>query len=128
MVGALRALYATRLAAREIGWALQWIPAACFLSVHGNRIDFDLSDFIQRVLLKNGKRGRQEEYIEAIDRWSNKLSGDCRNYIRGHDFIELLAWSIQHFGGVRAFASHLAVERLLVLLSSQAPALGAAIQ
>ena len=127
LIVALRGLYLARLVDRELGFSLKWITADRCLSINGSRINFELSEFIHRVLLKNGKAGDEEQFIEAFVRWDNKLTGDCRNFIRGHDFVDLIAWSILNFGGLRAFASSLAVERLLVLLSLQIPSLVTAI-
>lgn len=123
LINTLRYLYAARLADRELGWSLKWITADRCLSVNGSRIDFDFSDFIERVLLANGKMGDSNQFRGSVHDWTNRLSGDCRNYIRGHDLTNLLAWSVHHFRGIKAFSSPVAIERILVLLSSQIQAL-----
>lgn len=119
LIEALRQLYAARLADRELGWSLKWVSSDRCMRVAGSRIELDLVELINRVLLKNGKMANKGQFQTALYAWLPQLTGDCRNHIRGHDFLDLLAWTVQHFHGINSFASPLAIERILVLLSIQ---------
>ncbi len=55
----------------------------------------------------------RKSYLE----WLEKLDCDSRLASRGHDYTELLAWSVAEFDGQKEFANVAAIERLYVLLA-----------
>jgi hypothetical protein len=60
--------------------------------------------------------------------WAKKLTCDIRHSSRGHDYTELLAWSISEFGGQKELANEVAVERLFVLLARSVATLSTELQ
>lgn len=115
LVEVLRRLYAIRLADRELGWAMEWLDSTKHLSARDSQIVFNEPEYSRRLLLKNGRFDRRDDFETRKDAWLTKLVGDPRNYIRGHDLITLLAWAIRAFRGHKELANERFVERLFVL-------------
>ena len=123
LIATLRDLYALRLADRALGWSLEWLSIDRCLSRHESRIIFALPDYIDRLMKKNRKMGTKQQFDHSFALWQQKLSGDPRSHIRGHDLIDLLAWTIAEFRGIKEFSSQVAIQRLLVLLAPNTPGL-----
>ena len=112
-------LYSMRLADRELGWSMKWLAPDKSLSISGSIVSFDTDDFVNRLLLKNGRAAKKKLFVENFSGWRTKVVGDPRLAIRGHDFIELVGWSVGKFGGHKSFAHAESIERLLVLLADR---------
>ena len=116
-------LYTMRLADRELGWALDWMQADRCLTIDGSALLFDQEEFVNRLLAKNAKSRLKEEFLVRMESWKMRLDGDVRLFIRGHDFIEMLAWSVGKYKGLRPFASVESFQRLFVLVAQKVPEL-----
>ena len=110
-------LYALRLADRELEWKLRWHSPSSCLSKNGSSVLFDLNIFSDRVLQANNKFKRKAEFERSLTNWKSKLVIDCRQCIRGHDFVDVLVWASKSFRGVREICSETAVGRLLIVLA-----------
>lgn len=119
----LRDLFAMRLADRELKWSMKWLPLEKHLSIRGGSVVFSSSEYMRRLLMKNGFNSKGAQFSSSFSKWQIKLSGDPRGYIRGHDFIDLLAWSIRAFRGIRELASSVAIERIFLLSAPAASGL-----
>jgi hypothetical protein len=119
LIGILSDLYALRLADRELSWSLEWSPVEKCLSHKNGQIFFDVAVYVERLLIKNNKMGLHNQFETSVATWKKKLFGDHRNYIRGHNFVELLAWSVRSFRGIKEFSSQVAIQRLFVLFASR---------
>jgi len=115
----LRDLYTLRLTDRELGWSINWLPIHKYLKLAEGDIKLSLTQYINQLLIQNSKSPSLKQFNVIREAWLQKLNGDYRYFIRGHDFIELLAWSISKFNGINEFASSKAIERLLVLIAAQ---------
>lgn len=124
MISVLRDLYSLRLADRALGWSLEWIQIERCMSIENSKIIFDNDGYINRLLSKNKKLKEKELFVQTANNLKTKLKGDHRNYVRGHDFVELLAWSIGKFKGIKEFSTAVSIERLFVLLSPNLSSLG----
>lgn len=113
----LRQLFALRLADRELQLSLKWVALRRYLSKRGDTVAFDLQKYTIALLTSNRKSSQQAEFAASCQAWRETLNCDIRLCVRGHDFTELLAWTISEFGGQKEFASEAAVERLFVLLA-----------
>lgn len=120
LINVLSDLYALHLTDHELNWSLKWLSVDKSLIRSRNSIDFDLLDFVKRLLLKNGKSKYQEQFTKHFSKWRKKLHGDHRCYMRGHDFVSLLSWTIANFNGVKDMSSAVIIERIFVLLASRA--------
>ncbi|KAA6455970.1 hypothetical protein DYQ86_26150 [Acidobacteria bacterium AB60] len=109
-------LYTMRLADRDLKWLMDWLPTAKHLKASGSSVLFDSEEYAKRLLMKNGRFSQFEIFIEARRRWRSRLTGDARNSARGHDLVEVLAWVVRAFGGIKEFASTLAIERMFLLI------------
>ncbi len=113
----LKALYALRLSDRENGYALKWVALKKYLTREGNQIVFDAESYSTAVLNTNAKLPKKATFMRSVTSWASKLNCDVRLASQGHDYCELLAWSMAEFGGQKEFRSKNAVKRLFVLLS-----------
>jgi len=119
----LRDIYSVRLTAINLNWSMDWLlPDKC-MTVQDDDIKFDLSEFVLRLLSKNGKLSSKDEFNVALNKNRGVLSGDPRNSIYGHDFIYLIAWTIRNFSGMREFDSEAAIGRLFILTAGKAASL-----
>jgi hypothetical protein len=115
LVEILRSIYALRLADRELGWAMDWLRIDDHLHARASSIEFAEAEYVKRLLMKNGKYGHRMEFEASRNQWLGALVGEPRNYIRGHDLIDVLVWAVRAFRGLREFASRVVMERLLIL-------------
>lgn len=117
LASTLSVLYAMRLADASLCLSLSWISIDKCLSRRDNRIIFDRDEYSRRLLNANGHGKRLDEFAKSTRAWERKFSGDCRHFIRGHDFVYLLAYTVNKFGGVAEFSSTTAIERILILVA-----------
>jgi hypothetical protein len=116
---ALFELYALRLAERSLSLSLSWISFERCLERDGSRVSFDLAEFSRRLLNASSLGSRLLDWGKQVSAWTNAHVSDVRMAIRGHDLIDLLAWSVRKFSGRRQFADAVSIERLLVLLADR---------
>ena len=117
----LRGLYALRLVDAELGLCMEWIDLDKFLRVDGDILRFDIDEYLIRLLNKNKLSSRLADFRVRYEYWLGALVGDPRLYIRGHDFTNIIAWSIKAFKGVKDFAKIDVIERLLVYSAKDFP-------
>lgn len=123
LISTLRHQYAMRLADRDLGWSLGWLSVDRCLTRKESQIAFDAPNYVDRLLKKNGKAKERRQFENAVAAWQAKLSGDPRNHIRGHDLLDVLAWTIAEFRGIKEFSSVVSIQRLLILLAPRAHSL-----
>lgn len=121
MSGVLTELYLMRLADRYLSCDLRWIPFVSYLSSNETIVSLAADKYINSLLQSNGKFSHKTRFLKAIEKFRPSVIGECRSHIRGHDFVELLAWSIRRFRGVRELASVMAVQRLFILTARSSP-------
>lgn len=110
----LRKVFALRCVGRELELNLSWLPIDKCVSKNNGIIEFDFEEYISRTLNKNGKHSQLASVNDRFEWWHTHLSGDPRQFIRGHDFVQLLSWAIKNFGGIRDLSTEVAVYRLFV--------------
>ncbi len=52
-------------------------------------INFDINDYWKKFLMKNGLTSQKVEVMTTYDQINKNLTLDIRNYIHGHDFIDV---------------------------------------
>lgn len=117
LVEVLSTLYALRLADRQMNTSLSWLTIDRCLIRDKNKINFDVEEYLNRILLDNKKISLKDDFYTNFMVWKKKLTGDPKNYMRGHDFVSALAWTIDKFRGLREFANESTIERVFVMLS-----------
>lgn len=120
-ISVLKRLYSFRLADAEMHLNIDWLEVDRFLTIRGDVISFDDAEYIKRLSNKNKFNALSDEFIANIEKWSLALEGDPKTFIRGHDFVELVAWSIKAFKGVKEIANVNAFERFMVLSAKDNP-------
>lgn len=124
LTSTLSDLYAMRLADRKLSLNLRWIPFESCLSHRGGVVSLSMEDYVDRLLTANGKGKEKEKFQNEVAQFRIFLSGyDCRDHIRGHDFVDMLAWVIRRFRGVKELASNVAMQRFLVFHARSMPAI-----
>ncbi|GME29671.1 MULTISPECIES: DUF4435 domain-containing protein [unclassified Pantoea] len=113
-VDVLKRLYCLRLSGELLKLNLEWIELDKYISFKGSSLIFNNALYAERVLLKNAKRSRLDEFNLIFDRWLGQLNGDPRFYIRGHDFVKMISLSNKGFKGLKNFQDELAIERLFI--------------
>jgi hypothetical protein len=120
LVATLSYLYAMRLADKELKWSMAWLDTlGRFLSQDGSCIKFDSINYSVGLLNKNKKRSLEKKFETTVKKHLSNLTGDPRLYIRGHDFIEILAWSIRQFSNNKKLGIREHIEGVMVLLSDR---------
>jgi hypothetical protein len=119
LIDVLKAIYSLRLADKNLSLGLRWIAFDKYLSRDGNCIKFDLDTYINRLLINNSKLKEFDNFCCSYKQWAAALTGDFRQFFRGHDLVDLLAWSVKPFSGIKPLASALSVERAMVLLAGK---------
>lgn len=117
LVEVLSTLYALRLTDRQLASSLTWLSIDRCLSRNSNKIELHVNDYIDRTLLSNNKIHMKTDFHDALHYWQEKLTGDPKNHIRGHDFIASLAWTIKNFKGMKEFAVESTIERAFIMIS-----------
>lgn len=117
LTSTIRRLYALRLSDRELGLNLKWVALRKYLKRVGDLIVFDAEKYTSSLLSSNARLQKRKDFDAATEAWYTRLVGDIRMSARGHDYTELLAWSILEFGGAKELANETAVERFYVILA-----------
>jgi hypothetical protein len=87
----LREQFAMRLANRELGWNMDWLPMrAGFGDRPKSLADFSITLFTEKLLHKNGRYQRRQEFAEATTQARGRLLPDIRHSAHGHDLADLL--------------------------------------
>lgn len=110
----LRKVFSLRCVDRELGLNLRWIPIEKCVFKNNGSLGFDFEEYISRTLHKSGMFYRLDSVKDGVERWNSNLSGDPRQFVRGHDFVQLLSWVIKNFGGIKDISTEVAVYRLFV--------------
>ena len=103
---ALRLLYAMRLADRDLGWSMNWLDCDKNLHATETRVEFDEREYTKRLLMRNGRYISKDAFEVSVQGWRNRLWGDPRSYIRGHDFVEGLIWGHKRIQGKKRICIH----------------------
>ena len=117
LLEALKRLYALRLADRQLALALKWVALRKYLRREGDTLKFNDDDYVIAVLNRNARSAQGDEFRCVYQQWLGNLNSDYRLAARGHDYTDLLAWSVAQFGGRKEFASTEVIERVFVLLA-----------
>ncbi|MFR0688719.1 hypothetical protein ACLUTX_04960 [Enterobacterales bacterium AE_CKDN230030158-1A_HGKHYDSX7] len=118
LVLALKKIFAMRLADKNLDWKMEWVDPYKDLSISGSGLLLDYVAYSARILSKNKHMAERTTFDAETIKWEAMLVGDPRSYIRGHDLVDLMAWSIKEFKGIKEVANSVTIERMLVLLSA----------
>jgi len=114
LIKALKTLYSIRLAQESLGLKLEKVDASKNFSLQGSNVQFDVQGYCRRWLSKSNKLRILDDLINESEEWLKKLECDPRLCIRGHDFIEALAWGIRSSKGLKEMACTVPLERILL--------------
>lgn len=123
LIHALKTLFAIRLTALQLQWSIDWLTPDRCLQFSNSTIVFDRVVFIERLLQKNSKIADLVAFNSKYDEIQKTLVGDHRLFIHGHDFVEMLAWSVGKSSQLKQFARSDSIQRLFVVLLQKADGL-----
>jgi len=88
----LQTMFALRLANHELGFGLTWLSHKKCTCLKKGEAQFDFEDYVVRYLNAGGKRAHATIFGDRVREIRRRFLPDVRVQIRGHDFIEVLAW------------------------------------
>jgi hypothetical protein len=98
MAQVLVELFLLRFANEELRWEMDWVDRIVCMKATDWRIIFDLSDYVKRLLNKNGRAAQKVIFLDKVKSLRSKLRDDPRYQMHGHDFSRLLAWLVREKG------------------------------
>ena len=98
---------------------MEWVELDKDLKLSNGLVVFNRESFLNRVLNKNNMMRHKDGFNSNALIWFEKcLEDDQRLAMRGHDFVNLLAFVIKNGKGATALGSSEAIERTFVLLAT----------
>ncbi len=88
----LEEVFCIRTANEKLRWNLTWIDFLRCCTIKDNMVSIDCCDLIDRYLSSNDRMGSKGIFVEVYEQIKRVEVEDCRQRIRGHDFLELMAW------------------------------------
>jgi len=88
----LCSLFLVRLVNHVLDLGLHWIQFRTCASISGGTIRFDRGEFLSRYLNTRGMRKELSRFLERLTHYEGQAPADARFRVRGHDFVEVLAW------------------------------------
>lgn len=114
----LKKLYSLRCADRSLNLNVSWVDFEKCIKKNKGRFTLSLEEFVKRSLSKSNLTEKLEDVITNASGWEKKFGGDPRKFIRGHDFVRMLAWIVKNYGGVKDISTETANYRILVSAAS----------
>jgi hypothetical protein len=90
----LKSLFLVRLANKISRLGLVNLPFQGFCRLTGSTIEFDQETYIDRYLNKNARQAEKDEFLALVQSLRERLPGEVRQSIHGHDFIDLMLWYV----------------------------------
>lgn len=113
-IDVLKQLYCLRLTNASMGLNINWIELDKYIKCKENSLSFDTAIYAERTLIQNGHGRLKKDFLDCVSIWNQRLDGDPRLYIRGHDFVKLISLANKEFKGVKSFHEEKTIERLFV--------------
>lgn len=114
----LRFLYVLRLADRDLDWRLRWVRLSKYVSLDNNALSFSEETYVSALLNTNNKIKNLAQFKTKCIEHDALLNGDHRLFIRGHDFVEVLAICARELGTTSgALATDEAIQKFFVLMA-----------
>ncbi|WP_068115337.1 DUF4435 domain-containing protein [Tropicimonas marinistellae] len=88
-------LFWIRTANEILGWGMTLPNPDKLLLEENNSISFDVETYSHRLLQSNGRSKDSVEFEDMLASLREHCVDDVRLKIRGHDFVDLLAWTLR---------------------------------
>jgi hypothetical protein len=119
LVSALQEIFRVRIVNLENGWRCKHPDPWRSCSVVGGELQFDVEHYIRRLLAGNARLAELEAFREELSVVHIQGGLDYRSQMRGHDFVDILAYYLRREEPAMHHATHGAVEALLFLTHSE---------
>lgn len=117
-------LFWIRATNEVLGWGMTLPNPEKLLSEDKNSIKFEVEIYSQRLLQSNGRSKDADEFEGQLASLREHLVEDVRLTIRGHDFVDLLAWALRKEIKPKAAGKNSEFVAMLLLMTADAGALG----
>lgn len=108
----LKSLYCLRLSDASLGFNMTWIELDRYISIRNGILFFDSHLYAERNIIQNKLSARKEDFFATLAQWSERVNGDPRLYIRGHDFVKIITLANKGLKGMKQFHEEVTIERL----------------
>jgi hypothetical protein len=86
----LQTMFVIHLTNEVLGWQMQWVDVARYISCDKQRIRFRADDFLKAYLMRNGQLSRIAQFRATMNDLAGRTDPDARHNIRGHDYTYVL--------------------------------------
>jgi hypothetical protein len=91
----LEKLFSFRIANYTLGWGLKWISPDKECTLQRGGVTFNEVIYARKYLNTKGRSRQAAEFWEAVNELRSCFGENHRIQIRGHDFVDLLAWYLK---------------------------------
>jgi len=96
----LEKMFLLRAANQSLSYGMKWLSlkalTSCFKISKSGQIEFDSNGFVDKYLQNNNRNSNKIAFLDKVNELRNKNISEIRNKIRGHDFIDIFCWYIEH--------------------------------
>jgi hypothetical protein len=97
----LTELFLARCAGSSLGWQMTWISLDAGVIKLKRGYQFDIAQFIDRLLQANGRMRQRTRFLAEIEALRTRLRSDPRHAMYGRDLIELLTIALRRTSAQR---------------------------
>jgi len=90
----LETAFQARLANESLALQCDWLNISRCCEIKNNKIIFDDALWVERYLNKCSQHGAIKRFKDAMREFEKRRNADARLQMHGHDFIDLLGWTI----------------------------------
>ncbi len=93
-------LYLVRLVKYLLAPGISWMdPRKCMMESNGQLV-LDLEEFVRRLLNKSEWKEGEERFFEEIENCRQRLRGDTKHSLHGHDMVVVVITWVRQIAGV----------------------------
>lgn len=113
MVATLKSLFLIRFVNAKPEWHLEYLCFDKLVSFGRGRFGFDVEEYVERYLSKNGQVPQRKEYLRQMEAVDLPDELDRRCFMHGHDFLVLLRKMLNKLRGKNVYGGEEVVFTLL---------------
>ena len=91
----LKQTFALRMVNSQERWCVRWLDFTRCCRLNESAVTFETEDYVERLLSAGGRVAEKHNFLDDFRETYNRLTGDRRRYVHGHDFPELVGWYIR---------------------------------
>lgn len=119
IVNVSKQLFRIRLALKKLALPCKWVKLDRSLIYSSGELSLDVEDFFGRLLSSGGLHSERRNIVEASTELKASLTGDDRQLMHGHDFVQAFAYYFRKRFGDNVLFSEKVVARSLMLCADE---------